>query len=72
MAQLTDFGKTIEKRLIDLGQPKKWLIEQVCEKTGLYFDDSYLYKIRTGKLTTPSVVSAINEILELPGKEETA
>lgn len=72
MAQLTDFGKTIEKRLIDLGKPKKWLIEQVCKKTGLYFDDSYLYKIRTGKLTTPSVVAAINEILELPGKEETA
>lgn len=68
MAQLTVFGKEIKKRLIDIEHPQNWLIEQVKEKTGLYFDDSYLYKIMVGSLSTPSIVSAINEILEL-GKE---
>ena len=44
-------------------------IEQVREKTGLYFDDSYLYKIRSGKLATPKIVTAIREILDLPAQD---
>lgn len=66
MAKLSAFGKDIGKRLIDLDKPQIWLIEEVRNKTGLYFDDSYLYKIKTGKLTTPKVVQAIREILDLP------
>lgn len=65
MAKLTEFGKNISKRLIDLDKPQVWLINEVKEKTGLYFDDSYLYKIKTGKLGTPKVVNAICEILDL-------
>lgn len=65
MTQITEYGKTVKKRLVDLEQPQKWLIGQVQEYTGLYFDDSYLYKIMTGKLSTPSIISAINEILGL-------
>lgn len=65
MAQITAFGKEIKKRLIDLEHPQTWLIERVKERTGLYFDDSYLYKIMSGTLSTPSIVNAINEILEL-------
>lgn len=71
MAQITVFGKEIKKRLIDIERPQAWLIEQVKKKTGLYFDDSYLYKIMVGSLSTPSIVAAINEILELDGKEDT-
>lgn len=70
MAQITVFGKEIKKRLIDIERPQAWLIEQVKKKTGLYFDDSYLYKIMVGTLSTPSIVAAINEILELDGKED--
>lgn len=66
MAQLTGFGKDIGKRLIDLEHPQVWLIERVKERTGLYFDDSYLYKIKTGQLSTPKIVNAIREILDLP------
>ncbi len=65
MAQMTEFGKEISKKLIDLGKPQNWLIAQVKEKTGLYFDDSYLYKIKTGQVATPGIVQAIREILEL-------
>lgn len=65
MAQLTAFGKDISKRLIDLNKPQTWLIEEVRSKTGLYFDDSYMYKIKTGQLSTPKIVQAIRDILEV-------
>ena len=61
----TPFGKSIKKRLIDIDHTQAWLIEQVAEKTGLYFDRSYLFKIQTGKLATPKIVNAISEILDL-------
>ena len=66
MNTLTEFGKTIKKRLIDMNKNQVWLIEQVREETGLYFDSSYLYKISTGRLNTPSIVWAIRKILDLP------
>lgn len=66
MAQLTEFGKAIQKRLIDLDRPQKWLVSEVRSRTGLYFDDSYLYKIKTGQIATPSIVRALREILDLP------
>ena len=56
MAQFTVFGKDIKKRLIDLEHTQVWLIEQVRQTTGLYFDDSYLYKIQTGQLATLSLI----------------
>lgn len=68
MAQLTAYGREVKKRLIDLGQTQDWLINQVKEKTGLFCDGGYLYKIFTGDRKAPSIVSAINDILEI--KEE--
>ena len=65
MAHLTDYGKQIKHRLIDLDRTQKWLQDAVKEKTGLYMDRSYMTKILTGQLATPKVVAAINEILEI-------
>ena len=65
MAKLSEFGKDISKRLIDLSKPQTWLIAEVRNKTGLYFDDSYMYKIKTGQLSTPKIVQAICEILDI-------
>ena len=65
MAKLSEFGKDISKRLIDLSKPQTSLIEEVRNKTGLYFDDSYMYKIKTGQLSTPKIVQAIRDILEI-------
>lgn len=69
---LTPFGKSIKHALIDQNRSQSWLVEQVREKTGLYFDNSYMYKIQTGQLATPSIVGAICEVLGLdrPGEEE--
>lgn len=64
--QLCAFGKEINHALVELNQPKKWLIEQVGKSTGRYFDRSYLHKIQVGELNTPGIVQAIREILNLP------
>lgn len=65
VATLTPFGKEVKKRLIDLDRNQNWLIEQVRQRTGLYFDTSYMGKILTGKLNTPGIIQAICEILEI-------
>ena len=62
----TQFGKDIETRLIALGENHEWLIGKVVAATGLYFDRSYLNKIKVGQLNTPKVVKAIREILDIP------
>lgn len=60
-----DYAKTVKKRLIDLDMSSGELCRRVAEKTGKYFDDSYLSKILNGKLSTPGMISAINEILNI-------
>lgn len=66
MAEFTAFGKDVKKKLVDVDHTQAWLIEQVRNRTGLYFDDSYIYKILTDQLATPKIVQAIRDILELP------
>lgn len=63
----TQFGKDIETQLIALGESHEWLIQQVIAATGLYFDRSYLNKIKVGQLNTPKIVHAIRKILNIPG-----
>lgn len=70
--ELCYFGKEIEHVLVDFNQSKKWLIEQVRRDTGLYFDGSYLYKIQTGELATPKIISSIKRILGLPDDDKEA
>lgn len=66
-----NFGKQIKKRLIDLGQTQTWLAKQVAEKTGLFCDRSYLYKIMSGKRRAPKITAALCEILNLEQEEPT-
>ena len=62
---MTPFGKEVKKRLIDLDKEQKWLIESVARRTGLYFDDSYLWKICNGLLKPPKIIEAICDILDI-------
>lgn len=64
-AKITEFGKEVKKRLVDIDCNQNWLIEQVRIKTGLYFDSSYMSKILTGQLATPGIIQAIREILNI-------
>lgn len=70
MAQITEFGKEVKKRLIDMDKKQTWLIEEVRARTGLYFDDSYLSKIFTGKLETPGIIQALREAVGLRDEQE--
>lgn len=70
MAKANDFGKAVKIRLIELGKTQEWLIQQVRERTGDFFDSSYLYRLMTGKTPgdtgrdgKPGKVSVIREIL---------
>lgn len=60
---ISDYGITIKTKLCEMNQTQNWLIEEVRKRTGLFFDSSYLHKIMTGRLASPRVVEAINEIL---------
>lgn len=65
MAQNTEYGKTIKKKLVDLGRTNTWLCEEVAAKTSSFFDSAYLSRICRGE-RTPILergVAAINEIL---------
>lgn len=67
---LCDFGKQIEIALIQMDKTNDWLIERVKEDTGRYFDRSYLFKVKTGKLETPGIVKSICRILNIQDSAE--
>ena len=63
--KFSDFGLTVKIKLLQIGRPQKWLEEKVSEKTGLFVDNSYMYKILTGQRKSPKIVAAICEILSI-------
>ena len=62
---MTEYGKNIKKRLIDMDKPQKWLIDKVQKETGLFFDSSYFAKILNGSKFSPKIADAINRILDI-------
>lgn len=64
-SKFSDFGLCVKTELLRRGKEQKWLEESVTEKTGLYVDSGYMYKILTGQRNAPKIVAAIHEILEL-------
>lgn len=65
MAKVCDFGKEIKKRLVDINQTQEWLITEVSQDTGKYFDGGYLQRILRGEISTPGIVASICKILEM-------
>ena len=70
MAKTSDFGKAVKIRLVELEQTQDWLIQQVKERTGDFFDSSYLHRLLTGKTLgdtgykgKPGKAEVIREIL---------
>lgn len=64
-SKFSDFGLAVKTKLLKEGKEQKWLEEAIAEKTGLYVDGGYLYKILTGRRNAPKIVEAIKEILEM-------
>lgn len=69
LSKYSDFGLSVKMKLLQMGRGQKWLEEAVSEKTGLYVDNGYLYKILTGQRNAPKIVAAICEILNIKVKE---
>lgn len=76
---LAPFGREIKIRLMDMGKSQSWLIEQVKERTGDFFDSSYLYRIMTGAVPAergygekPGKADVIREILGMEANNEQA
>ena len=63
IAGITEYGQAIEIALIQRKKPKKWLIQELQERTGMFVDGSNLNKIMTGKIKSPKITDAIEEIL---------
>ena len=55
----------VKTELLRQGKEQKWLEEAVSDKTGLYVDGGYMYKILTGQRNAPKIVAAICEILNI-------
>lgn len=60
---ITDYGKRVKHRLIDLDMTQQELMSEINKKTGLFVDSGYMTKILTGKRNPPKVLDAIEEIL---------
>lgn len=65
VSKFSDFGLSVKTELLRQGKEQKWLEEAVSEKTGLFVDNGYMYKILTGQRNAPKIVDAICEILSI-------
>lgn len=65
LSKFSDFGLCVKTELLRIGKDQKWLNKTVSEKTGLFVDNGYMYKILTGQRNAPKIVEAIKEILKL-------
>lgn len=69
-SKFTDFGLAVKTELLRQGKEQKWLEEAITEKTGLYVDSGYMYKVLTGQRNAPKIVDAIREILGIQTETE--
>ncbi len=70
LSKFSDFGLRVKMQLLQIGKEQKWLEEAVTEKTGLFVDSGYMYKILTGQRNAPKIVAAICEILNIEEEKE--
>lgn len=70
LSKFSDFGLCVKTKLLQIGKDQKWLEQAISQKTGLYVDSGYMYKILTGKRNAPKIVAAICEILNIQEEKE--
>ncbi len=69
-SKFTVFGLSVKTKLLQMGMAQKQLEEAVSEKTGLFVDSGYMYKILTGQRNAPKIVDAICEILSIQDQKK--
>ncbi len=66
MRKLTEYGKQVKMKLIDIGKTQEWLIREIkTENPEIFVDASVLRKIFTGEIKQSGIVPIINGILNL-------
>ena len=63
--KFTEFGLCVKKRLLDLGMTQKELEQIISERTGLFVDTGYMYKILSGQRAASKISEAIKEVLQI-------
>lgn len=64
------FELEVKMKLLQRGMKQTELIQAVQSDTGLFLDDSYLYKILRGERKPEKIIQSICKILEIENKEE--
>lgn len=67
--KFSPFGLCVKKKLLDEQMSQDELIRAVHEKTGLFVDGGYMYKILTGQRNPEKIITAICEVLGLSDKD---
>ena len=62
---MTDYGKKVKVALIERDKTIEWLTSQVNSLTGYSSDGSYITNILAGRRKSPTIVKAINKILNI-------
>lgn len=69
-SKFTDFGLCVKTKLLQMGNDQKWLEASISEKTGLFVDSGYMYKILTGQRNAPKIVDAICDTLDIQNPQK--
>lgn len=64
------FEQEVKMKLLQRGMKQTELIQAVQSDTGLFLDDSYLYKILRGERKPEKIIQSICKILEIEQKED--
>lgn len=66
----SDFELEVKMKLLQRGMKQTELIQAVQSDTGLFLDDSYLYKILRGERKPEKIIQSICKILEIEQRED--
>ena len=64
------FELEVKMKLLQRGMKQTELIQAVQSDTGLFLDDSYLYKILRGERKPEKIIQSIRKILEIDQNTE--
>lgn len=61
---LTEYGKTVKGKLIELNETQEWLVGEIKKiLPDSYVDSSLLNKVLVGDVNNSKIIPAINKIL---------
>lgn len=60
----TTYGRKVKKLMRRANVSMTELAAAVADRSGLYCDSQYLYKVFTGQRNAPKIVEAVNAVLD--------